>query len=147
MKMVVARLAGAVMASSLNQNKFWTRCCCDGGIKPAPSPLGRWSCVSIPSLEWLSRLVPSHPKPDWTNRCPALPTLIAGLTWPLTGVALRCRTCHVEDSCLRRGRLVFHANSDQPTHAHMTEPSPTQPNPAQPNPAQPCTSQHGPLQP
>ena len=57
MKMVVARLAGAVMASSLNQNKFWTRCCCDGGIKPAPSPLGRWSCVSIPSLEWLSRLV------------------------------------------------------------------------------------------
>ena len=42
MKMVVARAAGTVMASSLNQNKFWTKYCCDGGIKPAPSPLGRW---------------------------------------------------------------------------------------------------------
>ena len=40
--MVVARAAGTVMASSLNQNKFWTKYCCDGGIKPAPSPLGRW---------------------------------------------------------------------------------------------------------
>ena len=42
MKMVVARAAGTVMASSLNQNKFWTKYCCDGGIKPAPSPLGLW---------------------------------------------------------------------------------------------------------
>ena len=40
--MVVARAARTVMASSLNQNKFCTKCCCDGEIKPAPSPLGRW---------------------------------------------------------------------------------------------------------
>ena len=41
-KMVLTRASGTVMASSLNQNKFWTKYCCTGGIKPAPSPLGRW---------------------------------------------------------------------------------------------------------
>ena len=52
MKMVFARLAGAVMASSLNKTNFGQGTVAMEGLSPPPLP----GIKRAPSLEWLGRL-------------------------------------------------------------------------------------------